>query len=308
MVMIKNLPKVAVLLATHNGIKWLAEQVKSILAQQDVIIKLIVSDDASSDGTLAWLESIAKNDSRVVLLPATKTFGTAGKNFYRLIIEADISDCDYIALSDQDDIWFRSKLKKQINQLLSHCAEGVSSNVVAFWPEGARGLICKSNPKRKLDFIFESSGPGCTFLISPWLHNQVKILLSDSSGYANQIVSHDWLIYAVCRALGRYWYINPSPTMKYRQHGNNVLGANYGAKAHFARFQQVIRGHYRAEVIKICSVCKKISDDPYIKSACTIITDKGLFARARLLGLMPQARRSFSDRLALTVFILLFIF
>jgi rhamnosyltransferase len=205
--------KVAVLLATHNGINWLAEQVTSILGQQDVDVRLIVSDDASTDGTSQWLKILAQEDNRVVLLPCGSGYGSAGRNFYRLVLEADTSDCDYVAFADQDDIWLKNKLKSQIRLSVQHGADGVSSNVVAFWRDGSRGLIDKAEPLRRLDFIFESAGPGCTFLLSPWLIGQVRRVLSDANSEARQIELHDWLVYAVCRALGRKWHIDSVPTM-----------------------------------------------------------------------------------------------
>lgn len=304
----EKMVKVAVLLATHNGILWIVEQVNSILEQKGVTVKLIISDDNSTDGTLKWLENLAKTDDRVTLLCHRGGFGSAGKNFYRLILEADIGDCDYVALADQDDVWLKTKLSMQVKLLVKHEVDGVSSNVVAFWPDGSRGLICKSEPMRRLDFIFESSGPGCTFLLSPWLITQVKILLSDPNEKASKVVLHDWLIYAICRASGRQWYINPVPTMKYRQHNNNVIGVNYGMKAHIARFRSITNGWYRGEVTKICLICQQLSNDTNVKSACDTIISQRLVSRVRLLKLMPHTRRNFTNRLVLTIVTLLFLF
>lgn len=300
--------KVAVLLATHNGINWLAEQVTSILGQQDVDVRLIVSDDASTDGTSQWLKILAQEDNRVVLLPCGSGYGSAGRNFYRLVLEADTSDCDYVAFADQDDIWLKNKLKSQIRLSVQHGADGVSSNVVAFWRDGSRGLIDKAEPLRRLDFIFESAGPGCTFLLSPWLIGQVRRVLSDANSEARQIELHDWLVYAVCRALGRKWHIDSVPTMKYRQHANNVVGVNYGLKARLIRLRRIADGWYRREVVKICMVCQKLSRDAYVQAACDTIIDQRPFARFRLLTLMPEARRTAADRLVLTIASLLFLF
>ena len=306
--MTEKMAKVAVLLATKNGIRWIAEQVNSILEQQGVDVKLIISDDNSTDGTLEWLEALAETNDRVTLLCHNISFGSAGKNFYRLILEADISDCNFIALADQDDVWLKIKLNTQVKLLVKHKAEGVSSNVVAFWPDGSRALIYKSEPMLRVDFLFESSGPGCTFLLSPWLITQVKIVLSDPNGEACKILLHDWLIYAVCRASGRKWYINPVPTMKYRQHNNNVIGVNYGTKARLTRLKNIANGWYRREVVKICLVCQQLSHDMYLKSACDAIIVQGLISRGKRLKLMSQARRKLSDRLLLTIVTLLFLF
>lgn len=299
--------KVAVLMATHNGINWLAEQIPSILGQREVQVKLIISDDASSDGTWEWLKNLAQQDDRVTLLPYGPRFGSAGRNYYRLILEADISDCDYVALADQDDIWLKSKLRKQVRLAILHNADGVSSNVVAFWPDGSRGLINKAEPMRKFDFLFESAGPGCTFLLSPWLVGRVREVLLNVNGVARRVELHDWLIYAVCRASGSKWYISPVPTIRYRQHAHNVVGANYGLKARLLRCKRIIQGWYRIEATKICEVSKSLSDDIDVQTVCDDVIRSRLFGKYKLLAFVSEARRSVADRLVLAVSILLFL-
>lgn len=304
----QKVPKVAVLLASHNGVDWISEQIDSILAQRDIDVRIIVSDDASTDGTIELLKKISLADTRIEIMPCITSYGSAGKNFYRLIVDSDITDCDYVALADQDDIWLKSKLKSQISLLNEHDAFGVSSNVVAFWPDGSRALIDKAAPQRRLDFLFESAGPGCTFLLMPSLIEQVRKLLLDNKSQARQVVHHDWLIYAVCRALGEKLFISPVPTINYRQHDRNVVGVNFGFKAYKKRFSRVLDGWYRAEVIKICMVCKELSSDAYLNSVCNILTYKLPFSRFRLLSIILEARRAKVDRAVLALASLLFLF
>jgi len=132
----------------------------------------------------------------------------------------------------------------------SYGADGVSSNVLAFWPDGKQKLIHKAQPQREFDYLFESAGPGCTFLMTPWLINKVKDLLLDESGVAGHVALHDWLVYAVCRASGKKWVIDKTPSMLYRQHGSNEFGANHGIRAKYARFLRMYRGWYKHEVLK----------------------------------------------------------
>jgi len=67
--------------------------------------------------------------------------------------------------------------------------------------------IHKSQPQREFDYLFESAGPGSTFLMTPWLFNTLKCLLNDASSIAHEVDLHDWLTYAVCRASVRKWLI-----------------------------------------------------------------------------------------------------
>lgn len=293
----EKIQKVAVLMATYNGSQWLSEQLKSILNQDGVDVKLIVSDDMSTDGTLHLLEKLVGGDSRVTILPSKTKFGSAARNFYRLMTDADIDDCDYIAFADQDDIWLKNKLHLLASTAKEADADGVSSNVVAFWPDGSRSLVDKVGTLRKLDFLFECAGPGCTFLMTPWLIEKVKNMLLDPQTKTNQLKAHDWLMYAVCRASGRRWVISQTPTVEYRQHANNELGVHKGFIARLNRLQRLHSGWYKAEVIKTSQLCLKLTKDAYVKQACEVVLGHGVFHRIKLLKFVNEYRRSTIERI-----------
>ena len=222
-------PKIAVLLAAYNGMLYLPEQIDSILVQAGAVVTVYVSVDASSDGTEAWLDR--QTEDRVVVLTHNRHFGSAARNFFRILHEVDFSEFDFIGFADQDDIWLPNKLAQACEILRHSGADAYSSNVMAFWPNGKRKLITKSQHQRELDYLFESAGPGCTFLMSPWLVSRVREQLLDANSPAKNVALHDWLTYAICRAHGRFWVIDDKPSVKYRQHGSNVVGANVGFKA-----------------------------------------------------------------------------
>ena len=304
----KTLPNVAVLMATYNGLSWIQEQVRSIIAQKKVNVTLFISDDASNDGTREWLEKLSQETLRIHLLPVNNRFGSAGKNFYRLITSVNIKGYDYVAFSDQDDIWDANKLIKHINLSQKHNAEGVSSNVIAFWEDGKEKLIVKSNPQRKWDYLFESSGPGCTFLMTPWLVNTVREQLMNESSLANTVALHDWLTYAICRAHGRTWVIDFTPSLKYRQHHKNVVGANVGINAKWARLKKLKKNWYREEVSKIAQICNAINPKVELGKLLEILNSSSVCSRLKLLNYVPYARRRLIDRYMLALFIIVGLF
>ena len=59
---LERLPRIAVLLATYNGRRWLPEQLSSILAQQDVDVRVVALDDSSIDGTVDYLSLTDQDD------------------------------------------------------------------------------------------------------------------------------------------------------------------------------------------------------------------------------------------------------
>lgn len=303
-----NQPNVIVLMATYNGSPWLKQQIDSVLNQQGVTVQLVVSDDNSTDNTVDCLNELTNTYTNIIVLPAMPRLGSAGKNFYRLILNADISGFDYIAFADQDDIWNSDKLINHIKLSRQYNADGLSSNVLAFWPNSTKKLIVKSQPQRKYDFLFESAGPGCTFLMTPWLVNQVRTQLNDSNSLAKLVALHDWLVYAICRAHGHKWLIDAEPSLEYRQHQANTLGANSGLNAKLTRLISLKQGWYRTEVSKVCQVAGLLSNDKNIMQIALLVKSRTLLSRFKLLRYLPELRRNFFDRLALGLSILLFLF
>ncbi|MBT5490947.1 glycosyltransferase, partial [bacterium] len=95
--------------------EWIEEQVASISSQKNTSIEIFISVDLSNDKTYEWCQNLARNNSYIKVLPYGERFGGAAKNFYRLIRDVDFSYFDYIALSDQDDIWDSDKLHHAIS-------------------------------------------------------------------------------------------------------------------------------------------------------------------------------------------------
>ena len=287
---------VAVLMAVKNGLPYLPEQISTILNQTQCHVHLFISDDFSTDGSTEFLNKLSSENNKLSLLPNSLSHGSAAKNFFSLINKADANAFDFFAFADQDDIWFPDKLASHIELLLQHNADGISSNVTAFWPDGRECLLDKSQPQREFDYLFESAGPGCTYLITPRLITKLQARLQDNGSPANEVAFHDWLSYAVCRAYKYNWVIASEPSLKYRQHQSNTYGANIGLTAKWARLQQLKTSWYRDEIIKISKVCYKISADPYIDKLINTLEDKGLIACCTLLSYISKSRRKLLDR------------
>lgn len=236
------LPNVAVFLAAYNGVRWSAEQLDSILNQVDACVTVFVSVDLSTDGTEEWFDQRAATDHRIVLLPHGVKFGGAARNFFRLLNEVDLSSFDYLSFADQDDIWLPAKLSRAHEELLSSGAAAYSSNVTAFWSDGGKAPINKSQPQTRWDFLFEAAGPGCTYVIQIELACAIQDLVKSRWAEVQEICYHDWFVYAFARAKGYKWVIDSVPSMLYRQHESNQVGANAGWHAFLHRVGKVLSG------------------------------------------------------------------
>ncbi|WP_200627032.1 glycosyltransferase [Pseudomonas sp. LAM2023] len=248
-----KIPRIAVLLAAYNGMQWLPEQVASILEQDDVDVTLFISVDRSDDGTEAWCETIQENTPAVQVLPFGQRFGGAGKNFFRLFRDVDLSPFDAVSLADQDDIWYPDKLARGYQHIASGNA-AYSSNVVAFWPDGREVLVEKHQPQVKFDYLFEAAGPGCTYLLSSALASQFKAFLLANWQEVQEVALHDWLIYAYARSQHMKWFIDPQASMRYRQHASNQVGVNAGIVAMRARLSKVLSGWWLHQSMHIASL------------------------------------------------------
>lgn len=237
-----QVPRVAVCLAAYNGMLWLPAQIKSIQEQVDVDVAIFVSVDLSTDDTMAYALSLAQKNQYITVLPYGMRFGGAAGNFFRLLSDVDFSNFNYIAFADQDDIWYPDKMIRAVNMLQTHQSDGYSSNVTAFWDDGRRFIINKAQPQTKWDFLFESAGPGCTFVMRPGLVHAVKACIALNHHAISGVGLHDWFVYAFARANGFKWFIDDYSGLLYRQHAHNQVGVNRGLRAYFFRASKVLTG------------------------------------------------------------------
>lgn len=249
-----KLPKVAVLLAAYNGIRWIEEQVTSILAQSGVEVTVYISVDPSTDGTEAWCATLATNLPNVILLPSAGRFGGASRNFFRLIRDVDVGNFEFFALSDQDDVWYADKLLRAVSQLGQQRADAYSSNVTAFWLDGKTRLLDKAQPQVAWDYLFEAAGPGCTYVLTRRLFESIKLSVVSNWDALQGVSLHDWFFYAYARSHGYRWFIDPIPSMDYRQHDSNQVGANTGLRSLVARYKTINNGWWFSQVQLIARV------------------------------------------------------
>ena len=251
-----------ILLAAHNGESYIGQQLQTILNQTYKPFRILINIDKADDKTESVVEDYSKEFQEVQIINTDKRFGSAAANFISLLMNEDFKDADYVALSDQDDLWNEGKLKKAI-QILEHGFDGYSSNVEAFWEDGQKKIIKKNQPQKKFDHLFESAGPGCTFVLTKELALKLQQFLKNDR--FNQLDNyHDWLIYAFARTHGFKWYIDSYPGVDYRQHSANVFGANVGNRAFISRVCRVLSGEgvdFSFRLIKELKV-----PGPFIKS------------------------------------------
>ena len=109
---------IGIAMTTYNGEKYLKEQIDSILNQTVSDFELIVCDDVSSDSTMDILNDYAEKDDRVHVFRNEENLGFL-KNFEKAIRICLDRGAEYVALSDQDDVWMKNHLEVLLNTISS---------------------------------------------------------------------------------------------------------------------------------------------------------------------------------------------
>ena len=260
----RSTPSVAVCLAAFNGEPWLDEQIDSILEQTGVSVKIFVSVDRSTDGTLRLVQKRANFEDRIEVLSYGERLGGAVSNFFHLLRTVDFSGFDYVSLSDQDDVWFPDKLRRAHDEMQRTGADAYSSDVIVLWPSGAKTRSVKSQPQRRWDFLFEAAGAGCTYVMRSSLALALQSFLRTNGAAAAQVRHHDWFLYAFARAIGSRWHIDPRPGMLYRQHGRNELGVNADMGSLVKRARRVLGEGAFSQAALTARLCG-LGEDPFVK-------------------------------------------
>jgi rhamnosyltransferase len=292
-------PTVCVLLATYNGARFLDEQLASLRGQTDVEVLIVASDDRSRDATPELLERYASKGGMHILPPPTQSYGSANRNFLRLVADCPRLDQDYYAFCDQDDIWFAHKLSHSIQMLAATHSDIYSSDVEAFWLDGRAAVIRKSQPQVRFDHMLEAAGPGCTYVLRRDVFLKLREWVTANYAALQSVRVHDWLIYAWARICGMRWFIDPTVTMRYRQHANNEAGANVGWRHAKRRMADLLDGSFRRDAIKIAEVLQ--DDSPFTRRLRRLRTRD----RLRLALGAGQVRRKSADRWIIRLFFLL---
>lgn len=302
----KTQPKVLVLLASYNGRKWIEAQLRSIFEQEEVDVKVIVGDDMSTDGTLEYLEAMALQEPRLQLIKEASASGSAANNFRRLFKTVQTNDYDFVALSDQDDLWYPRKLARAIERLRESGADGYSSSVSAEWEDGTKKVLTQSRRKSKYDFLFEGAGQGCTFVLKAYVFDKVRavcIAYPDASGAMHY---HDWLIYLVVRVSGGEWHFDHLPSISYRQHGGNEIGARGGIASVAHRLRLIRNGWFKKQVLASILMVNlldsaKAEYDPEFRRFDSAFRQSPSLSRTFKLGrfVFQNGRRKLADRIVL---------
>ncbi|EPC17559.1 glycosyltransferase family 2 protein [Lacticaseibacillus paracasei] len=244
---------VAICLATYNGEEFLENQIESIVSQSFSNWKLFIRDDGSEDRTPEIIKQfVQKYPSKIFDLSKIRGGGSSKANFFTILHwVTEYQDSDYYMFCDQDDVWLPDKIALSISAIgVSSLPKLVHTDLKVV--DGslntiANSFISYSNlDPRKRDFahiLVQNNVTGCTMLWNRSLNKLVDLQTTDS------ILMHDWWIALIAASFGTITFIS-TPTILYRQHEENVVGAQNVRSAAYVisklrRFDSIRKGIQR---------------------------------------------------------------
>jgi glycosyltransferase involved in cell wall biosynthesis len=217
---VSNDPRVSVIMAVYNEEPFLAEAVQSVLAQGFQDFEIIISDDGSTDATLAIAESLAARDpERIRVIRAERNQGKP----FALNRALAIRRGELIAWLDGDDVMLAGKLERQVQALdadpraagCAHDAEMFDSDsgrTLGRFSTAANGRALRSGG---IELWFDP-----TYRMLPSA-TMIRSKLCPPAGFDERLTfTNDWLFDIEVFRQGRCVAID-APLVRYRRHADN---------------------------------------------------------------------------------------
>ncbi|MEL7605872.1 MAG: glycosyltransferase family 2 protein [Sedimentibacter saalensis] len=248
-----------ILLASYNGEKYIAEQIDSILNQTYKDWFLYIKDDCSTDNTINIIRNYENTyKDKIKVITSDIKSGSAKDNFFSMF---KYSENEYIMTCDQDDVWLPNKIEITLYKMMEAEKENEDMPILVHTDlkvvdEKLKKITDSLIKMQNLDFrrdklnnlLVQNIVTGCTVMVNRKLLYYIKQV-------PQQAIMHDWWMALLASALGKLYFID-IPTVLYRQHSNNDVGA-----------KNVKSTDYILRKLRNLNSVKKTINDTYIQAA-----------------------------------------
>ncbi len=230
-----NSKKAIIMMATYNGEKYIQDQIKSLQNQTFINWELYISDDNSTDKTVSIIKNLQKKDSRIKkIINNNSQYHGAYANYFNIMyyVKKYCKPYDYYFYCDQDDVWLKDKIQKEVIALIQ-LEKKYTSSVPAFVYcdlELCNSKCVPINHKMSNHIITQFVyNPYNTFFKEQYVwgtsmaHNFTlwNLMYIEMPEKVKNWVSHDGYVSRYAAVYGKITYIN-EPLILYRRTGNNV--------------------------------------------------------------------------------------
>ena len=236
--------KVAILMSTYNGEKYLEEQLDSLINQTYKNIEIYIRDDESKDDTVKIIKKYQDKYKNIILLQG-KNLGFIDSFFELLKI---CEDADYYAYCDQDDIWMEDKIERAVKFL-----ENTDKNKPALYFSNSdyydsnMNYVATAQKNKIYNFrnaLVECVTQGMTMVINDTTRKTIVENKPEVCSF------HDWWTYMICSGFGQIVYDDKS-LVKYRRHNASVTVEGKSKKELFIwRLKKFILGDSLKDIKK----------------------------------------------------------
>jgi glycosyltransferase involved in cell wall biosynthesis len=249
----ENVTNITICLATYNGAEYLKEQIESILAQSCGGWQLMIRDDGSTDNTIGIIRAYGfAYPDKIRLIDENGPHLGATLNFGRLLESAD---SDYIMFCDQDDVWLGDKIQLTLDAMrsteerypempilvhtdLTVVDDKLNTISDSLWNYQRLFPDIGDDPKK---IMAQNVVTGCTMMIN-------KRAKEISIPVVAEAIMYDWWVAIKVASVGKIVHI-PTPSILYRQHFNNEIGAKRARSVNIVNFLK-----------KLCHLPERLSD------------------------------------------------
>lgn len=222
--MMQKRPAITVVMGTFNGEAYLQAQLDSLLGQTLTDWRLLISDDGSSDRTREIIHRFATQNPNCDIKLIDGPGQGFARNFMSALHHEMCRDC-IVAFCDQDDVWHPQKLERAVVHLENDIPRAYGS-VVQMVDADMNILSQTPAPQTLVDFgnlLVENCTVGNTVVLNACA---VDVLRSQPLEITPPF--HDWWALLVIAGVGGEIFVDPCPTVFYRQHAKNIVGAASG--------------------------------------------------------------------------------
>lgn len=285
--------KVSIVLCTYNGAKFLREQLDSIVQQTLQPYEVIAQDDGSSDDTLNILQDYAKKYPYIKVCKNQKEHGI-NNNFFSAMQRAT---GDFIAISDQDDIWEPDKLEAMTNAIGDNLM--CVGRSIPFYNEGDKNVSIhydKRKPNCNIIRMLYASMPGhCTLFRKELLsylpadletrpiytHTWYDVIMGQTAAALDSITLLDKIVVRQRRYVGAASY--SAYDKKRIRSANNALSIVWYGICNYRKIKPLMAKHFAVRGGFIKSIP---SDKRIYKDAVKLMELESQTGFSSLLGVM----------------------